>query len=207
MSVFGIQKTTPKQNQQFNEILVNNAKIQDLSGFPNQDLNIKSGRQGSLILNNNLKVTQQGNLEVNQIKINNDYNDNSRLILKSQDDDLLWNDDVIITDATLERELENLGILASKEKEKREDIETVDGFKINLINNSRQKRNQFPYGTIIQYPITAKQIPNGWVICDGSQIYKDIYPHMINILEDNNEGFLILPNLKNKKTNNLIYVG
>ena len=30
MSVFGIQKTSSKQNQQFNEILINNAKIQEI---------------------------------------------------------------------------------------------------------------------------------------------------------------------------------
>jgi hypothetical protein len=203
MSVFGIQKTTPKQNQQFNEILVNNIKVQDLSGFPNQDLNIKSGRQGSLILNNNLKINQHGTLEVNKIKLNNDEFDESPLTLTSQDNDLLWNDDVVITDATLERELENLGILVSNKAEKKGE----DGYGFIIKNTHIQKRNQYPYGTIIQYPLTAKQIPNGWLICDGSLILKDIYPHMANILEINSDGFLTLPNLKNKKVNNLIYIG
>ena len=118
MSVFGVQKTASKQNQQFNEILINNAKIQEIIGFPNQDLNIKSGKDNNLLLNNNVKVSPSGILGTKIIKINEGE-------LKNDDNDLTWNDNVIITDATLEAELENLGILVSKNHKNKNENENM----------------------------------------------------------------------------------
>ena len=183
MSVFGIQKTTPKQNQQFNEILVNNAKIQELSGFPDQDLKIQAGREGSLILNNNMIVSKDGsNLKINHIQL-------SQHILKADDENLLWNNDVVITDSTLESELESLGIV-------------VDA------PIKRHRGHILLPGTIIQYPLTAKKIPEGWAECDGTLIIKDKYPELIDILAENeNSKYLELPNIKKKNLNNLIYLG
>lgn len=186
MSVFGIQKTTPKQNQQFNEILVNNAKIQELSGFPEQDFKINAGREGALILNNNMIVSNDGNLKVDNIKIDEN-------ILKADDENLLWNDNVVITDSTLESELESLGIV----------IDNRSNLKIN-----RHRGHILLPGTIIQYPLTAKKIPDGWAKCDGTLISKAKYPELIDILAENeNTNFLELPNLKKKNLNNLIYLG
>ncbi len=182
MSVFGIQKTTPKQNQQFNEILVNNAKIQELSGFPEQDFKIQSGRTGLIILNNNMIVSNEGNLKINNITIDKN-------ILKSEDDNLLWNDNVVITDSTLECELENLGIIVDTPIKK-------------------HRGHILLPGTIIQYPLTAKKIPEGWAECDGTLISKDRYPELIDILVENeNNKYLELPNIKKKNVNNLIYLG
>ncbi len=182
MSLFGIQKTTPKQNQYFNEILVNYAKIQELSGFPDQDLKIQSGREGSLILNNNMIISNQGNLTVNDIKLGTN-------ILKSDDENLLWDDNVVITDTTLESELESLGIVVDKPIKK-------------------HRGHILLPGTIIQYPLTAKKIPEGWAECDGTLISKDKYPELIDILAENeNNKYLELPNIKKKNVNNLIYLG
>jgi hypothetical protein len=197
MSVFGVQKTASKQNQQFNEILINNAKIQEIIGFPNQDLNIKSGKDNNLFLNNNVKVSSSGILGTKIIKINEGE-------LKNDDNDLTWNDNVIITDATLESELENLGILVSRNKQNE-----------NMINETmiirekiKEQKRIFPVGSIIQYPLKAKKIPYGWLVCDGSLIIKDDYPQMEDILENDEVNMnYVLPDIKSKKNINIIYVG
>ena len=221
MSVFGVQKTTTKQNQQFNEILVSNAKINEIIGFPNQDLNIKSNNSSSIIFNKNLKINQNGDLDVaNLIKINDG-------VLVNDDNNLTWNGDVVITDATLESELENLGIIiTSKNKQnyipkltpnaplELNDTDTnnfIDlGYTINHKPKPKTKRGDlltFPIGTIIQYPLKATNIPNGWLVCDGSLIEKSKFPQMENILESYEDTFLILPDLKSKKILNLIFIG
>ena len=221
MSVFGVQKTNTKQNQQFNEILVSNAKINEILGFPNQDLNIKSNNSSSIVFNKNLKINHNGDLEVkNLIKINEGS-------LVNDDDNLTWNGDVIITDATLESELENLGIIiTNKNKEnytnqqqsqQNQSVENENdiGYKINKNPNSNSNSNYkskkdllaFPIGTIIQYPLKATKIPNGWLVCDGALIEKTKYPQLIDILETYEETFLILPDLKSKKIMNLIFAG
>ena len=212
MSVFGVQKTNTKQNQQFNEILVSNAKINEILGFPNQDLNIKSNNSSSIVFNKNLKINHNGDLEVkNLIKINEGS-------LVNDDDNLTWNGDVVITDATLESELENLGIIiTNKNKEnytnQQQSVENENdiGYKINKNPNSNYKSKKdllaFPIGTIIQYPLRATKIPNGWLVCDGTLIEKAKYPQLVDILETYEETFLILPDLKSKKIMNLIFAG
>jgi hypothetical protein len=215
MSVFGVQKTNTKQNQQFNEILVSNAKINEIIGFPKQDLNIKSNIS-SIIFNKNLKINQNGDLEVaNLIKINEGS-------LVNDDNNLTWNGDVVITDATLESELENLGIIitpknkqnytnqrSSKLNENNTD-ELELGYTFNPKPKTKTKMGDllaFPVGTIIQYPLRATKIPNGWMVCDGSLIEKSKYQQMENILETYEETFFMLPDLKSKKILNLIFVG
>ena len=204
MSVFGVQKTASKQNQQFNEILINNAKIQEIIGFPNQDFNIKSGKDNNLFLNNNVKVSSSGILGTKIIKINEGE-------LKNDDNDLTWNDNVIITDATLEAELENLGILVSRNKQNENMInETMINKNETMIirEKVKEKKRVFPVGSIIQYPLKAKKIPYGWMKCDGSLIIKDDYPQMEDILENDEVNMnYVLPDIKSKKNINLIYVG
>jgi hypothetical protein len=203
MSVFGVQKTASKQNQQFNEILVNNAKIQEIIGFPNQDLNIKSGKDNNLFLNNNVKVSSSGILGTKIIKINEGE-------LKNDENDLTWNDNVIITDATLEAELENLGIMVSinhKNKNKNENMMNENETMI-IREKIKEQKRVFPVGSIIQYPLKAKKIPYGWMVCDGSLIIKDDYPQMEDILENDEVNMnYVLPDIKSKKNINLIYVG
>jgi hypothetical protein len=197
MSVFGVQKTASKQNQQFNEILINNAKIQEIIGFPNQDLNIKSGKDNNLFLNNNVKVSSSGILGTKIIKINEGE-------LKNDDNDLTWNDNVIITDATLESELENLGILVSRNQQNENMINETMIIREKL----KEQKRVFPVGSIIQYPLKAKKIPYGWLVCDGSLIIKDDYPQMEDILENDEVNMnYVLPDIKSKKNINIIYVG
>ena len=199
MSVFGVQKTASKQNQQFNEILINNAKIQEIMGFPNQDLNIKSGKDNNLLLNNNVKVSSSGILGTKIIKINEGE-------LKNDDNDLTWNDNVIITDATLEAELENLGILVSRNKQNQNMINENETMIIR--EKVKEQKRVFPVGSIIQYPLKAKKMPYGWMVCDGSLIIKDDYPQMEDILENDEVNMnYVLPDIKSKKNINLIYVG
>ena len=202
MSVFGVQKTASKQNQQFNEILVNNAKIQEITGFPNQDLNIKSGKYNNLFLNNNVKVSSSGILGTKIIKINEGE-------LKNDDNDLTWNNNVIITDATLEVELENLGILVSR-NQKNENMlnDKMLNDKMLIKEKIKEQKRVFPFGSIIQYPLKAKKIPAGWMICDGSLIIKDDYPQMEDILENDEVNMnYVLPDIKSKKNINIIYIG
>ena len=218
MSVFGVQKTNTKQNQQFNEILVSNAKINEIIGFPKQDLNIKSNIS-SIIFNKNLKINQNGDLEVaNLIKINEGS-------LVNDDNNLTWNGDVVITDATLESELENLGIIITPKNKQNYTNQTsshlnethnnncIDlGYTVNPKPKTKTKTKMgdllaFPVGTIIQYPLRATKIPNGWMVCDGSLIEKSKYQQMENILETYEETFFMLPDLKSKKILNLIFVG
>ncbi len=215
MSVFGVQKTNTKQNQQFNEILVSNAKINEIIGFPKQDLNIKSNIS-SIIFNKNLKINQNGDLEVaNLIKINEGS-------LVNDDNNLTWNGDVVITDATLESELENLGIIITPKNKQNYTNQTSSklnenntdelelGYTVNPKPKTKTKMGDllaFPVGTIIQYPLRATKIPNGWMVCDGSLIEKSKYPQLENIVETYEETFLILPDLKSKKILNLIFVG
>ena len=98
----GVQKGLSKLNQQFNEILVSNARILDLKGFPNTNFNIDSNN-GYIILNKNIKIDTSGILEVgSSIKFEN-------LELKRDDNDLIWDNNVIITDSSLQSELDNLG--------------------------------------------------------------------------------------------------
>ena len=168
----GVQKGFTKQNQQFNEILVSNARIYDLKGFPNSDFNIESNN-GSIILNKNIKIDYNGVLDIESaIKFNN-------LELNVDGNDLIWNKDVIITDSSLEIELDNLGI---------------------------DKKKLLPLGTIIQYPKNAKKIPIGWKLCNGDLISKSIYPNLIDILDEtfDSENF-ILPSLENE-TNPTSYI-
>ena len=163
----GVQKGLSKLNQQFNEILVSNARILDLKGFPNTDFNIESNNS-LIILNKNIKINSSGVLDVgNVLKFDN-------LKLEKDDNDLIWNNNVIITDSTLEAELDNLGF---------------------------NKLKLLPFGSIIQYPKTASKTPKGWRICNGDKIEKNKYPHLKNILEESNDSnYFILPLSNSSKT-------
>jgi hypothetical protein len=172
----GVQKGLSKLNQQFNEILVSNARINNLNGFPNSDFNIESNNS-SIILNKNTKIDNNGILDVgDKIKINN-------LELNVDGNDLIWNNDVIITDSSLELELDNLGI---------------------------DKKKLLPIGSIIQYPKNAKKIPTGWKLCNGETLNKTIYPHLTDILDEtfDSEHF-ILPDIENDNTpiSYIIFIG
>ena len=142
------------------------------------------------------------------------------LVLVNDDDNLTWNGDVVITDATLESELENLGIIITPRNKENYTNQTQQqtqsinnenendiGYKINKNPKSKKDLLAFPIGTIIQYPVRATKIPNGWLVCDGALIEKTKYPQLVDILETYEETFLILPDIKSKKIMNLIFVG
>ncbi len=169
----GVQKGLSKLNQQFNQILVSNARILDLKGFPNTNFNIDSNN-GYIILNKNIKIDTSGILEVgSSIKFEN-------LELKRDDNDLIWDNNVIITDSSLQSELDNLGY---------------------------NKLKLLPLGSIIQYPKTAKKIPKGWRICNGDKIEKNKYPNLKDILEETDQHtYYQLPLSKNQYYFDIIFI-
>ena len=72
MSNIGAQKTSSKQNQQFNEILVNTTRTRELLGFLDNDLIISSNNQNNqnnqnnIILNKNICINSSGELIISK---------------------------------------------------------------------------------------------------------------------------------------------
>jgi hypothetical protein len=92
----------PKYNQQFNELLVAHARIENIIGPINNDLNIKSSSGNNILLNKTIKITTDGNLAIQgHIELEG-------MKLSNQLGNLIWGSDVIITDSTLESELDNI---------------------------------------------------------------------------------------------------
>jgi hypothetical protein len=98
----GVQRTTPKHNQQFNELLVAHARIRNIHGLVNNDLNIKSSEGNNILLNDSIKITDDGNL------VMKGYLELEGMKLSNQLGNLIWGYDVIITDTTLQSELDNV---------------------------------------------------------------------------------------------------
>jgi hypothetical protein len=98
----GVQRTTTKHNQQFNELLVAHARINNVEGFFNNDLNIKSSEGKNIVLNESIKITNQGNL------VMKGYLELEGMKLSNQMGNLIWGSDVIITDSSLQSEIDNV---------------------------------------------------------------------------------------------------
>jgi len=115
MSNFSPLKGLTKQNQQFNEITVYNSRVQEINNINDKDLIINSS-QKSIVLNDNVIVNSLGELElfkkINLLNLSSDNQSNNqrndKIELYNDDNNLIWGGDVVITDATLEREIENL---------------------------------------------------------------------------------------------------
>ncbi len=98
----GVQRTTTKYNQQFNELLISHARIRNIEGFFNNDLNIKSSEGNNILLNESIKITNDGNLVLKG------YIEFEGIKLTNQLGNLIWGSDVVITDSTLQSEIDNV---------------------------------------------------------------------------------------------------
>jgi hypothetical protein len=117
MSNIGAQKTSTKQNQQFNEILVNTTRTRELLGFLDNDLIISSNNQNNqnnqnnIILNKNICINSSGELIISKNLQFLDINSlENPLSLYNDENNLIWGNDVIITDSTLQSEIESLNL-------------------------------------------------------------------------------------------------
>jgi hypothetical protein len=113
MSV-GVMKHSTKQNQQFNNVFVKNIK-----NVSEQDLNINSSSNKNIVLNKNIIINTDGNLIINE-------NSNITFLdkkLYNSESDLIWGIDVVVTDATLKSEIENVK------------IDYINVSRINICNN------------------------------------------------------------------------
>ena len=131
MSNIGAQKTSSKQNQQFNELLSNNIKTKEIIGVSNCDLLINSyyknqsnqqntnnninninninNNDSKIIINKGIIVNTKGDLLVSRNLQLLDINSCENPInLYNDENNLIWGTDVVITDATLQSEIENL---------------------------------------------------------------------------------------------------
>lgn len=107
----GAQKTSSKHNQQFNEILINTARTREILGFLDNDLIISSNNQNNIILNKNICINSSGELIISKniqfLDINSLENP---LTLYNDENNLIWGNDVVITDSTLQPEIESLNL-------------------------------------------------------------------------------------------------
>lgn len=116
----GVQKTSSKHNQQFNEILINTARTREIIGFLDNDLIISSNNhqninqninQNNIILNKNICINSSGELIISKniqfLDINSLENP---LTLYNDENNLIWGNDVVITDSTLQPEIESLNL-------------------------------------------------------------------------------------------------
>ena len=133
MSNFGIQRISSKQNQQFNELLSNNIKTKEIIGVSNCDLLINSyyknqsnqqntnnninninninNNDSKIIINKGIIVNTKGDLLVSRNLQLLDINSCENPInLYNDENNLIWGTDVVITDATLQSEIENFRI-------------------------------------------------------------------------------------------------
>ncbi len=115
MSNIGLQRISSKQNQQFNELLVNNnIKTKEIQGFSDLDLLINSysdnlGNYKNIILNDGIMINKKGDLTISRNLQLLDINSLSDPVnLYNDENNLIWGTDVVITDGTLQREVENL---------------------------------------------------------------------------------------------------
>ena len=116
----GAQKTSSKQNQQFNEILINTARTREIIGFLDNDLIISSNNhqninqninQNNIILNKNICINSSGELIISKNIQFLDINSLEHpLTLYNDENNLIWGNDVVITDSTLQPEIESLNL-------------------------------------------------------------------------------------------------
>ena len=53
-----------------------------------------------------------------------------------------------------------------------------------------------PVGTIVPFP-TPNNIPHGWLLCDGQEVYKSTYPELAKVFNVSTDKFFV-PDLRNK---------
>lgn len=52
---------------------------------------------------------------------------------------------------------------------------------VDYIINALSVRDNIPIGTILPYEV-GKTPPNGYLLCDGRELYRDLYPCLFKIL-------------------------
>ncbi len=191
----GVQRSTTKHNQQFNELLVSHARVNNMHGFFNDDLNIKSSDNHNVILNNDVKITSNGNLVLDN------YLELEGMKLSNQMGNLIWGGDVIITDSSLQSELDNVifnkidlqaldeetGFLNKNKIQIKSSLELETSYDLILPKTIPSKNHvlgvsesshfqlewksikpiQVPIGAIIKYNGDINSLPSGWKLYDG----------------------------------------
>ena len=201
----GVQRSTTKHSQQFNELLVSHARINNMHGFFNDDLNIKSSDNHHIILNNGVKITTNGNLVIDS------YLELEGIKLSNQMGNLIWGSDVIITDSSLQSELDNVifnkidlqaldeetGFLNKHKIQIKSSLELETSYDLILPKKTPIKNHvlgvsessnfqlewkniQIPIGGIIKYNGDINSLPSGWKLYDAKNnetkpIYDIIY--------------------------------
>lgn len=54
----------------------------------------------------------------------------------------------------------------------------------NNIENALVANDNVPVGTIVAFAGPTSLIPPGWLICNGDQIYQNMFPELCNIIQD-----------------------
>jgi hypothetical protein len=240
MSV-GVMKHSIKQNQQFNNVFVKNIK-----NISEQDLNINSSSNKNIVLNKNIIINTDGNLIIGQssnITFLDSVNSYDKK-LYNYESDLIWGMDVVVTDATLKTEIENVKIdyinvsrinicnnfddIEEKSYpiiELKAPNEIKDSYSIILPSKKPENNmtlvsrndghmewsyysSNLPIGIVVEY--IGKNIPNGWLECNGQFVSIEKYDKLFNIMDiqetetKTKEGMFQIPNLEGKK---ILYYG
>jgi len=231
---YGVIRSTTKQNQQFNNLVVNTCKVSSLDGQQNHPLLINSSSKGNqdIIFNKLITINNEGDLTVtrniNLIDITGNVSEMNIKKLHNYQDNLIWGDDVVVTDVTLKAELESINLsqlsFSNEDSDKPQIItiksssaenkdysltlpssEPIKDHVLGIINDNGNMgwvANQMPTGTIIMF--YGKNIPVGWLECNGQLIDKKEYPRLCNVISENNENDendkIKLPDLSNHLT-------
>jgi hypothetical protein len=233
MSV-GVMKHSTKQNQQFNNVFVKNIK-----NVSDQDLNINSSINKNIILNKNVMIDYEGNLIINEnsnitFLDKKLYNSESDLIwgmdvvvtdatLKAEIESLKI-DNMNVSRINLCNNFDEIEEKSHPIIELRAPTEIKDSYSIilpsrkpehNMTIVSRNDGNMewvkhssnLPIGTVVEY--IGKNIPNGWLECNGQFVSNIEYHELFNIMESyekeiEREGMFQIPKLEGKK---IIYCG
>ena len=113
----GFRRNSTRQNQQFNDLITNNFKTSKINGLNYTNLSINSSIKGdcSIVLNKLISINNEGDLNVsrniNLVDVTN-FDTVSKKSLNNFEGNLIWGNDVVITDGTLQTELESLKLEA-----------------------------------------------------------------------------------------------
>ena len=198
----GVQRSTTKHNQQFNDLLVAHARVNKIQGFFNNDLTIESENNQNILINGNIKITNDGNLVIKQ-----GYLELEGMKLSNQMGNLIWGSDVIITDSSLQSELDNVifnkidfqaldeetGLLNKNKIQIKSPLELETSYDLILPKTNPSKNHvlgvsdtsnfqlewkpiktiQIPIGAIIKYNGDIKSLPSGWKLFNEGNIHSN----------------------------------
>ncbi len=167
MSNFGLQRGSVRQNQQFNEILVNNnIKVKEIQGFSDTDLLINAfsdnlGNTQNIILNNHIIINKKGDITIpRNIQLLDINSFENPVNLYNDENNLIWGTDVVITDGTLQREIENLKLeelhsnrivlYSDTDKNTCSNLNTINQNKVSLkVSSSSDENEENNYSIIL----------------------------------------------------------